>query len=50
MLANDNIIISTSISEAVEQIPTDEKYYRKCSFNMFYFVQPQHRNSTLTYR
>ena len=29
MLDNDNII-STSVSEAVEKIPTDEKYYRKC--------------------
>ena len=31
MLHNDNII-STSISEAVEKILTDEKDYRKCSF------------------
>ena len=31
MLHNDNII-STSVSEAVEKIPTDEKDYRKCSF------------------
>ena len=31
MLHNDNII-STSVSEAVERIPTDEKDYRKCSF------------------
>ena len=30
MLDNDNII-STSVSEAVEKIPTDEKDYRKCS-------------------
>ena len=50
MLADDNIIISTSISDAVEKIPTYEKYYRKYSFNMFYFVKPQHRKSTLTYR
>ena len=28
-------IISTSISEAVEKIPTDEKDYRKCSFMCF---------------
>ena len=28
---NDNKI-STSVSEAVEKIPTDEKDYRKCSF------------------
>ena len=30
----DNII-STSVSEAVEKIPTDEKDYRKCSFMCF---------------
>ena len=34
MLDKDNII-STSNSEAVEEIPTDEKYYRKCSFMSF---------------
>ena len=34
MLHNDNII-STSVSEAVEKIPTDEKDYRKCSFMCF---------------
>ena len=28
-------IISTSVSEAVEIIPTDEKNYRKCSFMCF---------------
>ena len=28
----DNNIISTSVSDAVEKIPTDEKDYRKCSF------------------
>ena len=33
MLDNDNII--TSVSEAVEKIPTDEKDYRKCSFMCF---------------
>ena len=38
MLDNDNII--TSVSEAVEKIPTDEKDYRKCSF-IVYFAQPQ---------
>ena len=27
--------ISTSVSEAVEKIPTDEKDYRKCSFMCF---------------
>ena len=31
MLHIDNII-STSVSETVENIPTDEKDYRKCSF------------------
>ena len=33
-------IISTSVSEAVEKIPTDKKDYRKCSF-IVYFAQPQ---------
>ena len=28
-------IISTSVSEAVEKIPTNEKDYRKCSFLIF---------------
>ena len=39
MLHNDNII-STSVSEAVEKIPADEKDYRKCSF-IVYLAQPQ---------
>ena len=34
MWDNDNII-STSFSEAVEKIPTDEKDYRKCSCMCF---------------
>ena len=34
MLNNDNII-SKSVSEAVEKIPTDEKDYSKCSFMCF---------------
>ena len=34
MLDNENIT-STSVSEAVEKIPTDEKDYRKCSFMCF---------------
>ena len=34
MLDKDNVI-STSVSEAVEKIPTDEKDYRKCSFMCF---------------
>ena len=33
MLDNDNII--TSVSEAIERIPTDEEDYRKCSFMVF---------------
>ena len=39
MLDKDNII-STSVSEAVQKIPTDEKDYHKCSF-IVYFAQPQ---------
>ena len=34
MLDKDNII-STSVSEAVDKIPTDGKDYRKCSFMRF---------------
>ena len=34
MLDKDNII-STSVSEAVEKIPTDKKDYHKCSFMCF---------------
>ena len=34
MLDNDDII-STSVSEGVEKIPTDEKDYRKCFFICF---------------
>ena len=34
MLDKDNII-STSVSETVEKIHTDEKDYRKCSFMCF---------------
>ena len=34
MLDKDNMI-STSVSETVEKIPTDEKNYRKCSFMCF---------------
>ena len=48
MLDKDNII-STRVSEAVQKIPTDEKDYRKCSFSVIYFVQPQHAKSRLTY-
>ena len=53
MLDNDNII--TSVSEAVEKIPTDEKDYRKCFFMCFtlhsHSIQRAHqhksRNSSL---
>ena len=34
-MLDKHIIISTSVSEAVEKIPTDEKDYRKCSFMCF---------------
>ena len=34
MLDKDNIII-TSVSEAVEKVPTHEKDYRKCSLMCF---------------
>ena len=34
MLEKDNII-STSVSEAVEKIPTNEKDHHKCSFICF---------------
>ena len=34
MLDKDKII-TTSVSEAVEKIPTNEKDYRKCSFMCF---------------
>ena len=34
MLNNSNKI-STSVSEAIEKIPTNEKDYRKCSFMCF---------------
>ena len=34
MLDKDNVII-TSVSEAVEKVPTDEKDYRKCSLMCF---------------
>ena len=34
MLDNDNVI-SASVLEAVEKIPTDEKDYRRCSFMCF---------------
>ena len=37
MLDYDNII--TSVLEAVEKIPTDEKDYHECSFMVFCFAQ-----------
>ena len=55
MLDKDNII-STSISEAVEKIPTDEKDYLKCCFMCLlwtataYKVQTNSRNSSLPTR
>ena len=48
MLDNDNIT-STSVSEAVEEIPADEKDYHKCSFMVLCFAQPQHTKSRPTY-
>ena len=44
MLDNDNII-STSVTDAVEKILTDEKDYCKCFFYVFYFAQPQYTKS-----
>ena len=34
-MLNKYNIISTSVSEVVENIPTDEKDYHKCSFTCF---------------
>ena len=36
MLDKDNVI-TTSVSEPAEKIPTDEKDYHKCSFMCFTF-------------
>ena len=47
MLDNDNII-STSVSEADQKIPTDEKDYHNAPL-CAYFAQPQHTNSIPTY-
>ena len=47
MLHNDDI--KTSVSEAVEKIPADEKDYRKRSFVVFCFAQSQHKKSRPTY-
>ena len=48
MLDKDNII-STSVSEAFEKIPTDEKDYRKCSFMLLYPLQLQNTKSRPRY-
>ena len=34
-MLDKNDIISTSVSETVEKVPTDEKDYCKCSFMCF---------------
>ena len=49
MLDNGNII-SENVSQAVDKIPTDEKYYCKCSFICFslHSHNEQHSN-TITY-
>ena len=47
MLDNDNII--TSVSKAVEMIPTDEKDYRKCFCMVFCFAKPQNAKRRPTY-
>ena len=46
MLHKDNII-STSVSEAVEKIPTDEKDYCKCSFMCFTLYSHNIQRATL---
>ena len=48
MLDNDNTT-STKDSKAVEKISGDEKYYRKCSFAVFYLARPQHTKIRPTY-
>ena len=40
-------IISTSVSEAVEKIPTDEKDYRKCTFMCFTLYSHSIQRATL---
>ena len=47
MLDNDNII--TSVSKAVEMIPTDEKDYHKCFCMVFCFAKPQNTKRRPTY-
>ena len=46
MLDKDNII-STSVSEAVEKIPTDEKDDRKCTFMCFTLYSHSIQRATL---
>ena len=48
-MLDNGYITSTSVSKAVEKIPTAEKDYRKCSFIVFYFAQPQHTKSRPKY-
>ena len=40
MLHNDNVI-NTSVSEAVQKIPADEKKLSQMLLYVFYFAQPQ---------
>ena len=46
MLDKDNVI-STSVSEAVEKIPTDEKNYHNCSFMSFTLYSHSIQRATL---
>ena len=39
-------MINTSVSEAVEKVPTDEKDYRKCSFVCFSFTAAAYKEQT----
>ena len=45
MSDKDNII-STSVSEAVKKIPTDEKDYRKYSFIVLFFTAIAYKEPT----
>ena len=45
MLDKDNII-STSVSEAVEKVPTEEKDNRKCSFMCFTLQATTYKEQT----
>ena len=46
MLDKDSII-SASVSEAVEKIPTNEKDYRKCTFMCFTLYSHRIQRTTL---